>query len=65
MSAHKFPVTRQIEPQERLLGDLVATIARPVARVLGFAEGCNGCNRRQRWLNRVHLAIREYLRTMK
>ena len=64
MSARAFKATRTVRPRERLLGDWVADIARPFARVLRLRDGCNGCNRRRWWLNRVHLEMRDYLRRL-
>jgi len=51
---------QQILPARRGLGDLVAAVAQPIARVIDAAAGtklaeCGGCAKRRAALNRIHL----------
>lgn len=39
------------EPGWRGLGDMVAAVAKPIARALGLSPNCGGCKRRQEKLN--------------
>lgn len=54
IARHKLPAPR------RGLGDLVATIAQPIARAIDAAAGtklaeCGGCKKRREALNRIKL----------
>jgi hypothetical protein len=64
MSARTFKATR-VTPtpvHDELLGDKVAQIIKPVARMLRWPVDCPGCKHRQQWLNRVHREIKDWIR---
>ena len=63
MSAHSFKATRtQPRPAEPLFGDHVARWVEPIARVLRIPQDCGGCDRRRLLLNRIHEAVRDWMR---